>query len=465
MTHGTDVGYLRYLNFCLTELVSDASPGNALAAPSHFAKSATIVPDSLSTRVRTVTSRRRPTDFSDLPTSFMATLIRFILQTVGTGAIAGLLLIWAFPQLINIPEADREKSDPGQATSVTPEIRAASPTTTAGARLSFASAVIATAPAVVNVYTTKKIRQQIHPFFNDPFFNRFFGDNPLLEPRERLQASLGSGVVAHREGYLLTNHHVVDGADEIKVALRDGRSAVARLIGTDPDTDLAVLKTDLDALPTIRFGNSDTVAVGDLVLAIGNPFGVGQTVTMGIVSATGRQNLGINTYENFIQTDAAINPGNSGGALVTIDGELVGINTAIYSRTGGSQGIGFAVPVKLAKRVLDDIIDHGRVIRGWLGVTVQEVTGQVASSLGIEGERGVAISGIFRDSPAARSGMRRGDVIEQIDGVPVISAYQTMQQIAELSPGNTVLIRLSRGGNRMEREVTVAERPLVPTRP
>ena len=277
--------------------------GMRLSRKSHFAKSATIVPDSLSTHVCTAISRRRRTDFSDLPTSLMATLIRFILQTVGTGAIAGLLLIWAFPHLLTIPEAGREKSDPGQATSVTPETRAVSPATSAGARLSFASAVIATAPAVVNVYTTKKIRQQIHPFFNDPFFNRFFGDNPLLEPRERLQSSLGSGVVAHAKGYLLTNHHVVDGADEIKVALRDGRSAVARLIGTDPDTDLAVLKTDLDALPTIRFGDSDTVAVGDLVLAIGNPFGVGQTVTMGIVSATGRQNLGINTFENFIQTD------------------------------------------------------------------------------------------------------------------------------------------------------------------
>ena len=391
----------------------------------------------------------------------MASLIRFFLQTVGTGAIAGLLLIWAFPRLVTAPDTGTRDAEPVAPAGALIE----PPPTAAGresVRLSFAPAVATAAPAVVNVYTTKTVRQQIHPFFNDPLFNRFFGNNPLFEPRERLQSSLGSGVVAHPQGYLLTNHHVIDGADEIKVALRDGRTVVAQLIGTDPDTDLAVLKIDLELLPAIRFGDSDTVAIGDLVLAIGNPFGVGQTVTMGIVSATGRQNLGINTFENFIQTDAAINPGNSGGALVTIDGELVGINTAIYSRTGGSQGIGFAVPVKLARRVLDDIIDHGRVIRGWLGVTVQEVTGPVAESLGVTGERGVAVSGIFRGSPAAAAGIRRGDVIEQIDGVPVLSAYQTMQQIAELPPGKQIRIRLSRSGKTLEREVEVAERPALP---
>ncbi len=392
----------------------------------------------------------------------MASLIRFVLQTVGVGAIVGLLVIWALPQTANIPADDGVRHDPNQPA---PFPVAARPMPAApGGRLSFAGAVTAAAPAVVNIYTSKVVRQQIHPFFNDPFFNRFFGDNPLFAPRERLQSSLGSGVVAHADGYILTNHHVIDGADEIRVALKDGRSVLATLIGTDPDSDLAVLKIDLDALPTIRFGNSDAVAVGDLVLAIGNPFGVGQTVTMGIVSATGRQNLGINTYENFIQTDAAINPGNSGGALVTIDGALVGINTAIYSRSGGSQGIGFAVPVQLAQRVLADIIEHGKVIRGWLGVTVQEVTGPVAKSLGVTGESGVAVSGVYRGSPAAKAGIQRGDLIEAIDDVSIVSAYKTMQQIAELRPGRTITVQFARGGNSYTRELVVAERPILSAR-
>ena len=238
--------------------------------------------------------------------------------------------------------------------------------------VSYAAAVQAAAPAVANIYTTKIITERANPFFNNPFFRDFFGDQ--LAPRQRLENSLGSGVIVSKEGYVITNNHVVEGAAGIEVALRDGRSAEARLVGTDPESDIAVLKIILEDIPTITFSRGKTLRVGDVVLAIGNPFGVGQTVTMGIVSATGRDRVGINTYENFIQTDAAINPGNSGGALIDATGKLVGINTAIFSKSGGSQGIGFAIPASIAKDIMGQIIEKGHVSRGWLGIEGQNVT-------------------------------------------------------------------------------------------
>jgi len=247
-----------------------------------------------------------------------------------------------------------------------------------GGVVSYADAVDLAAPAVVNIYTTKLITERANPLFNDPFFRYFFGDQ--LAPRQRLESSLGSGVIVSDNGYILTNNHVVEGADEIQVALRDGHSAEATIVGTDPESDLAVLKVNLESLPAITIGQSDEARVGDVVLAIGNPFGVGQTVTMGIISAMGRNTVGINTYENFIQTDAAINPGNSGGALINPYGQLIGINTAIFSKSGGYQGIGFAIPGKFAIEVMQQLIQHGRVIRGWLGIEVQDITPALAES-------------------------------------------------------------------------------------
>ncbi|WP_134605981.1 Do family serine endopeptidase AlgW, partial [Pseudomonas aeruginosa] len=275
--------------------------------------------------------------------------------------------------------------------------------------VSYANAVSRAAPAVANLYTTKMVSKPSHPLFDDPMFRRFFGDN--LPQQKRMESSLGSAVIMSAEGYLLTNNHVTAGADQIIVALRDGRETIAQLVGSDPETDLAVLKIDLKNLPAMTLGRSDGIRTGDVCLAIGNPFGVGQTVTMGIISATGRNQLGLNTYEDFIQTDAAINPGNSGGALVDAAGNLIGINTAIFSKSGGSQGIGFAIPTKLALEVMQSIIEHGQVIRGWLGVEVKALTPELAESLGLGETAGIVVAGVYRDGPAARGGLLPGDVI------------------------------------------------------
>ncbi|MFN3398446.1 MAG: trypsin-like peptidase domain-containing protein, partial [Sulfurimicrobium sp.] len=272
-------------------------------------------------------------------------------------------------------------------------------------------------PSVVNVFTSKEIPAPSQPLLDDPIFRHFFGERPYAQPQR--QSSLGSGVIVSREGYILTNHHVVEAADEIEVALADGRTASAKVIGTDPETDLAVVKIDLPNLSAITFGREKEVQVGDVVLAIGNPFGVGQTVTMGIISALGRSHLGINTYENFIQTDAAINPGNSGGALVDSNGNLIGINSAIFSRTGGSLGIGFAIPVGLAKQVMEQIIQNGGVIRGWIGVEVQDITPELAESFKLPSSSGTMIAGVLRGGPADKAGVRPGDILQAVNGIPV----------------------------------------------
>ena len=306
-------------------------------------------------------------------------------------------------------------------------------------------------PAVVSITTSQAVR---HPRANDPWFQFFFGDLGTQQ-----KTGLGSGVILSADGYILTNNHVVEGADEIEISLTDGRRTRATIIGTDPESDLAVLKIDLDQLPVIVLGNSDHIAVGDSVLAIGNPFGVGQTVTSGIVSALGRNQLGINTFENFIQTDAAINPGNSGGALVDVNGHLLGINTAIYSRSGGSMGIGFAIPVTTAKMVLEGIVRDGRVTRGWIGVEPGELTPELAQAFGIEGEVGVLMTGILQAGPAAQAGLQPGDVVTHIDHKPVRNVAELMSTVATLRPGLSYQIDLVRAGQEQQVHVTPSARP------
>jgi Do/DeqQ family serine protease len=294
---------------------------------------------------------------------------------------------------------------------------------------------------------------------DDPFFRRFFQQEDPGIPRSRQENALGSGVIAGKRGYVLTNHHVIEGADEIVVALTDGRSARAKVIGTDPESDLALLKIDMHNLPVITFSDPAAPRVGDVVLAIGNPFGVGQTVTQGIVSATGRSRLGISTFENFIQTDAAINPGNSGGALVNNSGHLVGINTAIFSRSGASQGVGFAIPIGTVKMVMQQLIEHGYVIRGWLGVELQDLTAELAESFGLESQRGAVIAGVFPNSPAAKAGLLPGDVITHINELAITDATGMMNTIAAFPPGSHINLRFLHQGNETLAEASISERP------
>ena len=312
-------------------------------------------------------------------------------------------------------------------------------------------------PAVVNIYTTKAGRRTPHPFDNDPFFRRFFGDN-FGAPDER-QFSLGSGVIISPDGYILTNNHVIESADEIEIALADGRKVKGKLVGTDPETDLAVLKVGLTNLPSLALAKLDNIKVGDVVLAIGNPFGVGQTVTMGIVSALGRNHLGINTFENFIQTDAAINPGNSGGALVDTDGHLLGINTAIYSRSGGSLGIGFAIPVTTVKTVMEAIIKQGQVVRGWIGVEPQDITPELAESFGLQKASGTIIAGVLRGGPADKAGIKPGDILLAVGDKPVSDTVSMLNLVAQLTPGEKVSLTVLRKSNKTELSVVVGKRP------
>ena len=324
--------------------------------------------------------------------------------------------------------------------------------------VSYSRAVELAAPAVVNVYTTKTVTSRPSPFTDDPALRRFFGEN-LPQQGNRQENSLGSGVIISSQGYILTNNHVVAGADEIKVALRDGRSASATVVGNDPDSDLSVLKITLDKLPSITINQTDAPLIGDVVLAIGNPFGVGQTVTMGIVSAIGRNELGINTFENFIQTDAAINPGNSGGALVNAYGQLIGVNTAIFSRSGGSEGVGFAIPVSIAKNVMEQIIEHGRTIRGWLGIEAQDLTPELAESFGTKAASGVVVAGILRGGPADKQGVKPGDVITHVNEELVRNSAQLVNSIAKIHPGAEAKLRGLRAGKELSLSVRVGERP------
>jgi len=317
---------------------------------------------------------------------------------------------------------------------------------------SFRQAAQRASAAVVSINTSKNARRSRQQM--DPWFKFFFGEQPS-EP----QVGLGSGVIVSADGYILTNNHVVEGADEIEVVLNDSRRAAAQVIGTDPDSDLAVLKIKLDRLPVIVLGNANNLQVGDQVLAIGNPFGVGQTVTSGIVSALGRNQLGINTFENFIQTDAAINPGNSGGALVDIDGNLMGINTAIYSRSGGSMGIGFAIPVSTAKMVLEGLVKDGQITRGWIGVEPNELTAELAQTFGVKTDQGVIVTGVLQDGPAAKGGMRPGDVVTQVAGQDVRSVADLLTAVAALKPGAEAAFEVQRGDSKSTLRIAPGVRP------
>lgn len=337
---------------------------------------------------------------------------------------------------------------------------AAAPSGASPAPLSYADAAARSMPSVVHVFTRNTVQVPRHPLFDDPIFRHFFGNPHERLPRQET-AGLGSGVIVSSNGYILTNNHVIESAGQIEVALNDGRKFPAQVVGRDPESDLAVLRLDTaEGLQAISFAAQDTLRIGDAVLAIGNPFGVGQTVTMGIVSALGRSRLGINTFENYIQTDAAINPGNSGGALVDASGALVGINTAIYSRTGGSLGIGFAIPASLALDVFSQIIADGQVTRGWIGVEIQDITPELAASFGLPTEQGALIAGVLRDSPAERGGIRPGDVLTHIDGQAIHSAREIIDLISARSPGEQAALRLLRERRERETRVEIGTRPM-----
>jgi len=326
---------------------------------------------------------------------------------------------------------------------------------------SYAVAVAAAAPAVANIHTTKRAQVSRIPLPPDPVMRKFFEQMPGFNQSQQT-TNLGSGVVASAKGHVLTNFHVIEGADEIVVALTDGRQAVAKVIGVDADSDLAVLKIELQDLPVLDFSSLESPRVGDVVLAIGNPFGVGQTITMGIVSALGREGLGINTYENFIQTDAAINPGNSGGALIDTQGRLVGINTAIYSKSGGSLGIGFAIPAEAAQKVMSQIVTFGFVKRGWLAIEPQDMTADLARAFGLERAGGVIIAGMMRDGPAAKGGLKVGDIIQTIDGKPVNDTQRLMARIAAKTPGDLLELGIYRNGRTQTLALTAGQRPVKP---
>src|SRR5687767_9447886 len=323
---------------------------------------------------------------------------------------------------------------------------------------SFRQAALKASAAVVSINTSKAPER--HPQANDPWFRFFFGD-----PGSQPPAGLGSGVIITADGYILTNNHEVEGADAIEVVLNDSRKVRGKVIGTDPDTDLAILKISLDRLPVIALGNSDALQVGDQVLAIGNPFGVGQTVTSGIVSALGRNQLGINTFENFIQTDAAINPGNSGGALVDVNGNLMGINTAIYSRSGGSMGIGFAIPVSTAKLVLEGIVKDGVVTRGWIGVEPADLSPELMETFGVRARKGVLITGVLQNGPAAQAGVKPGDVVVQVGEKDVANVSELLTAVASLKPGTATKFKLQRRDDNVDVTVTPGLRPRPPKPP
>ncbi|WP_063547809.1 Do family serine endopeptidase [Burkholderia territorii] len=332
----------------------------------------------------------------------------------------------------------------------------------APATTSYAEAAQKAMPAVVNVFSSKDGSLPPDPRAKDPLFRYFFGDRNARKQHDEPAANLGSGVIVSPEGYILTNQHVVDGADQIEVALADGRTGTAKVIGIDPETDLAVLKINMTNLPTITLGRSDQSRVGDVVLAIGNPFGVGQTVTMGIISALGRNHLGINTFENFIQTDAPINPGNSGGALVDVNGNLLGINTAIYSRSGGSLGIGFAIPVSTARTVLESIITTGSVTRGWIGVEPQDVTPEIAESFGLQQKSGAIVAGVLQGGPADKAGIKPGDILVSVNGDEITDTTKLLNTVAQIKPGTPTKVHVVRKGKEFDVSVVIGKRPPPP---
>jgi serine protease Do len=364
-----------------------------------------------------------------------------LLTAVGAGAVAGALAAQKPKRSVPVFAAPRVVSAAGKVSF----------------EAGFEPVVRRVLPAVVNVSSSRIVRSKASPFLSDPLFQQFFGGQQET-PRRRREEALGSGVVVSPDGYILTNNHVINKATDIQVVLADRRELKARLVGADPMTDIAVLKVDATGLPAIPLGDSTTMKAGNFVLAVGNPFGLNQTVTMGIVSATGRGGLGIEDYEDFIQTDAAINPGNSGGALVDVNGNLVGINTAILSGSGGNQGVGFAIPVNMARQVMDEILEHGKVTRGYIGVQIQELTPQMAKAFGLTVTGGALVADVTPDSPAARVGIRRGDVITALNGKSVDNR-QLQLQISMMQPGGNVRLTVLRDGRQIELPVTLAELP------
>ncbi len=375
----------------------------------------------------------------------MTTLLQFLRWPVICGLLAAIIILDHFPRLLGL---DNNRSQNQQIT----------PPTMSQGPYSYATAVKQAAPAVVNIYTSKTIKQKLPTHLDNPYF-RYFLEKNNIQQKERVQRSLGSGVIINPKGYLLTNNHVISGADEILVLLQDGREALASVVGSDPESDIAVLKIDLENLETITIGDPSQAMVGDIVLAIGNPYGFGQTVTQGIISATGRYGLKLSTYENFIQTDAAINPGNSGGALVDAKGRLLGINTAIYTKSGSSQGIGLATPSDLALRIMSDLIQYGKVIRGWLGIEVRPLPPAMAQANNLPFNNGVVVTGTYRDGPADQSGLRSGDIIIRINGQPVGDGHASMNFIAATRPGESVAIEIIRDGQAMNVNAVVSSRP------
>ena len=327
------------------------------------------------------------------------------------------------------------------------------------AAFSYADAVASSAPSVVTIYTSKTVTEKPHPLLDDPVFSQFFGDQLKRRQRSRDETNLGSGVIIGADGYILTNQHVIDGADEILISLADGRGSQAVLIGEDKDTDIAILQIPITGLVGIKIADSQAIRVGDVVLAIGNPLNVGQTVTMGIVSATGRNRIGLNTFENFIQTDAAINPGNSGGALINSRGELIGINTAIFSQTVGAQGIGFAIPISLALDIMQQIIEFGKVTRGWLGVEGTEITARAAMATGDPRIKGALIVGVFINSPADMAGVRAGDIVVAVNDKPVLGIRDLLDQITLYRPEEQIRVTLYRGPEKLTLDMKVTQRP------
>ena len=323
---------------------------------------------------------------------------------------------------------------------------------------SYAEAVQRASPSVVNIYTSKRVLEPVLPLLEDPELARLFGDLPGFS-RSRRATTLGSGVIVDQDGYVLTNYHVIESAEAIEVALADGRISNARLVGADPETDLAVLKVEADDLPPIVWADTGAARVGDVVLAIGNPFGVGQTITIGIVSALGRHGLGINMYENFIQTDAAINPGNSGGGLIDTQGRLIGINTIIYSETGVSLGIGFAIPSGVASKVFEDIVKQGFVTRGWIGIEPQDITSDLAQAFNLEVQDGVIVARIVPEGPAAEAGLKVGDIIREVNGEAVRNTVGFLNQIAQTEPGSSATLEVLRSGKGQRFVLRVGQRP------
>ncbi|MEW8468635.1 MAG: trypsin-like peptidase domain-containing protein [Candidatus Thiodiazotropha sp.] len=380
----------------------------------------------------------------------MRKLLSLLLTALTAGLAGAFVALFMLPQQ---PEKAPASKPPQVSAPAIDLARASGP-------FSYAQAVASASPSVVNIFTAKITTESQSLRFRDPLLQHLFGNMLPEKTRRRLDTSLGSGVIVSEDGYLLTNHHVIEGVDEIKVVLANGRSVSVSIVGSDAESDLAVLKIDTDTpLQAIHIDSSGSQQVGDVVLAIGNPFGVGQTVTMGIISATGRSHLGINTFENFIQTDAAINPGNSGGALVNARGELIGINTAIFSKTGGSHGIGFAIPFDLAEGIMQQLISSGHVVRGWLGIQGQDVTDKLAEAFSLHNNEGILVTGVMEDGPASSAGLRPGDVITRVNNTRIDNSQQLVQLIAGQPPGTRLTIGGWRGNEEIRLETISGERP------